>query len=292
MAATPLPIANPNFFTKVIRGVNAGGGVGHFIDGDVQYAAMSLDCEMKVVLRTAEELFETTAVAAQRRLKLDVLINGNYYDVSKAGLMDAFVGHDPVAAAETTPKGLLVDGGKIVAGTPEPERFFIAFKGAITVPEGPFLFGKGNPPTNVPAALGGLGPMVLAGLKFGVGNQYNAGAPPTAPAIGDPPPDAAPFLIQRNNNNYVSLKKLGPAKGKVVVATSTADRTLLAIVQPDGAATGIDLDALRDKLVAVGVDNAVFLDGSNSAMLMVKSALLIRQDQDKDETNVVGLGFR
>jgi hypothetical protein len=63
-------------------------------------------------------------------------------------------------------------------------------------------------------------------------------------------------------------------------------------VQPDGAPTGLTLDNLRDKLASVGTDDAVFMDGSDSAMLVVDGVFHIRQGENKDELTTVGLGFR
>jgi hypothetical protein len=245
---------------------------------------------MHVILRTAEELFEDTARRAQRSLNLKAVINGNYYDLSTAGYMDAMVGHDPVEAKETTPIGLVVSGGRVVAGNPQPERFFVAFQPPVGPPR-LYKFDQGDPPTASREALGGLGPLILHRLKFGSGNKYGPGTPAGAPDEGAPPADTLPFLVQRNNNNYRALAKLGPRKGKVAIAESRASQKLLLLVQPDGAPTGIALDALRDKMVSVGVDDAVFLDGSDSAMLMINADILIPQGENKDETNIVGIGF-
>jgi hypothetical protein len=41
----------------------------------------------------------------------------------------------------------------------------------------------------------------------------------------------------------------------------------------------------------VGVDDAVFLDGSDSVMLLVNGVWLTRQALRKDQTNTIGVGF-
>jgi hypothetical protein len=51
------------------------------------------------------------------------------------------------------------------------------------------------------------------------------------------------------------------------------------------------LDALRDKLLAAGCDEAVFGDGSDSALLVVGGTTMIAQGEDKDEATTIGLGF-
>lgn len=289
--STLLPIAPPNFCQRLEPLIIAGGGVADLTDGDLVYAALSLDCEMKIVHRTAEELFEQTARSAQARLKLLALVNGNNYDVTPAGKADALVGHDPVPAKESIPLGLVVDNGSVVTGVSKPQRFYVAFRAAVSQPRGSYEFGMGDPPTQVVSALGGLGPLIINGVKYGVGNKYSVGAPPNAPATGEPDAASAPFLVQRNNNTYASLAALGPITGKAVIAVSTSGRKLLVVVQPDGV-SGITLDELRDKLAAVGVDNAVFLDGSDSTMLMIGPSLLVQDGPNKDELNTVGVGFR
>ena len=63
------------------------------------------------------------------------------------------------------------------------------------------------------------------------------------------------------------------------------------LVQADGASTGITLDDLRDKLAAVGTEDAIFGDGSDSVMLFLGGKFLISQGTRKDELCTIGLGF-
>jgi hypothetical protein len=85
-----------------------------------------------------------------------------------------------------------------------------------------------------------------------------------APRQPETPGTFAPFLTQRNNNTYIALRARGALVGKVAVAVHRASGMLLALVLPDDAAPGMELDVLRDKLVGVGVEDAVFMDGSDS----------------------------
>ena len=66
---------------------------------------------------------------------------------------------------------------------------------------------------------------------------------------------------------------------------------LLVLVQSQGGRSGMTLDALRDKLIAVGCSDAVFGDGSVSAMLVAGGRTLIAQGEDKEEATTIGLGF-
>ena len=54
----------------------------------------------------------------------------------------------------------------------------------------------------------------------------------------------------------------------------------------------MSLTKFRDKLIRAGFDNAIFLDGSNSSMLMVEGIFYSSQAASKDKTNIVGIGFK
>ena len=85
---------------------------------------------------------------------------------------------------------------------------------------------------------------------------------------------------------------MGVNGGKAAVALCRSARTLLFLVLPHNSATGLSTDDMRDKLAAVGVEDALMLDGSDSVMLMVKSKWQIRQGENKDEGTTVGLAFK
>jgi hypothetical protein len=143
----------------------------------------------------------------------------------------------------------------------------------------------------VDVAVGGLGPIIIGGLSYGVGNLYRAGVPAGAPATGPVSAPHLPYLVQRNNNHYASMLGRGASVGKVVVAINRRQEMLLAMVQRSGGSAGMTLDTLRDRLLAAGCDDAVFGDGSDSVLLVVGGATMIAQGSDKDEATTIGLGF-
>jgi exopolysaccharide biosynthesis protein len=106
------------------------------------------------------------------------------------------------------------------------------------------------------------------------------------------PGDARGNPIQRNNRTSISMADHGTSTGKAVVAQCIAQKKLIVLAQPDGASTGITLDDLRDKLVAAGVENAVFLDGSDSVTFYAQGSIQIAPGKNKDRTIPAGLGFR
>jgi hypothetical protein len=223
------------------------------------------------------------------------------FDVSASGQIDIGWRHDPVPASETSPIGQVVSGGSVVAGSSEPDRFYLAFNLSWAAPLPPrhghpaFRFGKGNPPVSGSAgadtAVGGLGPIIIGGLRYGVGNRYRAGVPTGAPSTGPVPSTLRPYLVQRNNNTYAALQSRGAAVGKVVVAINRTLNMLLVLVQEDGGASGMSLNTLRNKLVAIGCDDAVFGDGSDSVMLTVGGNTMIALGNNKEEATTIGLGF-
>ena len=287
-----MPITGRNFFNDLNPGIREGRGVGHFNDGDVQYAAMDASALMVIVRRTTEELFERFVARESRAEHLKVVINGNYYDVELDGKIDAFNGHDPVQAYYSLPEGHVLSQGSRVDGSSRPDHFFVA-REAINYPNpsDAYTFGQGDPPLASDAALGGLGPLIINRLKFGIGNIYRQGVPANPPRTGEPGPRHRPFLAQRNNNTYANFAGMGDLRGKVVLALCRAARKILVLVQPEDPPTGISLDSLRDKLASVGVDDAVFMDGGNSAMLVINNRLHVHMDADKNELCTIGLGF-
>jgi hypothetical protein len=233
-------------------------------------------------------------VAQQKGLRF--VTNALMYSVSYAGLADATVGHDAVAASETSVDGLVLSGSSRLVGRSAPTMFYFA---QLAFPVGGYSFGSGDPPANGSAltSVGGLGPMIINGLRYGSVNMYAAGVPAGAPSTGDPGATYGPYLIQRSNATYKAFNDRGASVGKVVFAWASAQKRFLAIMQPNGI-TGVTLDALRDKLLSVGIDNAVFGDGSDSVSFYQNGpnfqggSFIVRAAEDKDETNTVGLGFQ
>ena len=93
----PVELRSPRFWPLITPLVDT---VQHDATLGVHYIVLDHSTRMRVLNRTAEELFSATVARAGSGMK--VVVNGNYYDVSRLGLVDALVGHDPVAASHTT----------------------------------------------------------------------------------------------------------------------------------------------------------------------------------------------
>jgi Phosphodiester glycosidase len=282
-----------------------------YTDDDLFYLVMSGKTRMRVLMRTADEYFTTFVDREAKKLGMDVVVNGNYYDVNWKSKFWAGTWGTSSDADNSSPQGYLIDSQVSIGGDSRPQSFFVAQARDLT-----WTFGPGNPPfTGTSSAVGGVGPLIIKGQNYGDGNLYGPGAPKDLPRAypprlpsgqgtgagadaslpttekGDPSPANARYLIQRNNNNFADFQSQGARRGKTVIAYASADDKVLVVHQPEGATTGIELEDLRDKLAGVGVDNAVFLDGGDSAMLWVNRNWYTSPAARKSYTNIVGVAF-
>lgn len=238
--------------------------------------------EMVPFIRTKEELFKDTVKNNSKYFC--VAINGVYYDVTTSGKMDAGIGYDAVSADETTIEGNVIIDGETAINNPSPQLFYILEN------EGDYASGFGNPPRTTGNAIGGSGPMIINNLPYGSQNSYKEGVPEGSPLTGEPSEKYKKYLKIRSNATYADVNK-GPMKGKTILAHSSKKNALLILVQEDGRCS-ISHDEIRNFLIKNEFDNAVFLDGSDSAMLYVSGKFLVKQGESKDETNTLGLGIR
>ncbi|MDX2036953.1 MAG: phosphodiester glycosidase family protein [Isosphaeraceae bacterium] len=257
-----------------------------YTDGDLYYVVMSIQTKMRLIIRTADEYFTTFVDREAVKQGVEVVVNGNYYDVNKTAMFWGVLGTSS-DASNTSPEGRLVQDQRIIGGNAQPNRFYVAQRAAQR-----WEFGFGDPPSaDTRCAIGGLGPLIINGLKYGDGNTYSAGASSSAPATGEPSPADKPYLTQRNNENFKDYHRQGARRGKTIIGHASSDGKIIVLHQRDTASTGISLEALRDKLYACGVDNAVFLDGGNSSFLWVNRVWHTKPGDNKNYTNVVGVAF-
>jgi hypothetical protein len=293
---------DPNFW------VNAEKNLGRILtDGSLRYIVLEDDYMMRPIVRSREELFVDTLQREGKDMK--VVINGSFYDVSFDGKVDAKWGHDPVPAYETTILGQVVQQGAVISdsrscrlirgvtvitGTSEPNLFWFGQRKTPS-PKNPFwnyVADSGNPPQgpDMMVAVGGLGPLIVGALKYGVGNVYKPGV--SGPVTGAPPPSLQPSLIQRNNETFKSAESRPAATGKTILASSVSKRRILIAVQEHGLNPGQTYVYIATSLLGNGFEHAVFLDGSDSATLMYEGKMVVTPGENKDETNILGIGFK
>lgn len=279
------------FFWPTVSSVTAGNGVGCFKDGALRYVTLPDAFRMYPFVRTKEELFSTTISNQYQKQQYRVIINGLYFDVSYAGLFDALNGNDPVPAESTTIEGLVVNKSNkknpLIAGRSAPSMFFLA---NYFNQEPSYTFGFGSAPTDVDCALEGCGPIIINKLPYGKVNKYKDGR--QGRLIGEPNAENKPFLDQRSNATFKAVAGRSATSGKTVIAHSKKHRILFIIVLQDGVSPGMSINSLRDSLFSLGIENAVFLDGSDSSLLYVDGSPIIDAGSNKDELNTIGIGFK
>lgn len=277
-------------------------------DKSLYYVLLDHRFSMVPIFRLDEELFTKTLLREGASMK--VCVNGPFYDVDPPGKRDALFGNDPVDPVETTLLGKVVKNGSRVMGSSSPKMFYFGqFKEPAVFPFGDardrsckaprssnglgwsYFAGPGDPPEadSTVSAIGGVGPMIVGATHYGANNIYKRGT--TGPKAGDPGPAARANLIQRNNETFKAADNHAPQTGKVILASHTVRRKLLVAVQPHGKAPGQKYKDLASDLVNLGFDHAVFLDGSDSATLMLDGQMIVSPGSNKDETNIVGIGF-
>ena len=264
-------------------------------DGSLKYVIFLSPVRMTPILRTVQE--PITSTVGKQAGAFDVVVNGNYYDLTFMGKVDAQLGR-AAPANDTLVQGEVVSGGNMIAGDSRPQRFYLAevVNSLQRKPKDPpfrFAVGQGDPPTGAGtlAAIGNLGPMIQKGLPYGVGNQYRP--PATGPARGDPGPALRGALTQRNDNTFASVDQRDDRTGKTIIAWHAKEAALLVGVEKahDQSRPGEPYSRLTHALRAAGFTDAVFCDGSDSAMLWVKGRMVVAPGERKADTMTVALGF-
>lgn len=287
--AAPISIGDTNFWTR-LQAASSSKNVGFFKDtlpsgGPLYIVNMHSSIKMVPFVRLAEELFETTAKRESTNKKLKVVINGPTYGLTKAGYFDAMMGSDPVPADNTLQQGNVIYNKKVIGGS-KSNMYYVANYVAKPVK---YKFAQGAAPTDADAALGNMGPLIVNKLPFGQVNKYNP-PQPKAVRVGQPKPAYQKSLIQRSNARFAAMANSPDPVGKIVIGYRKDKQQLLIIIQPHGS-KGINISGLRGLALHLGLDSAVYLDGSDSVMLMMDDNILISQASNKNETNVTGVGF-
>ena len=78
--------------------------------------------------------------------------------------------------------------------------------------------------------------------------------------------------------------------GKIAIGFRQDKGLLLVLIQPH-ASPGINIAGFKGIMQHLGLNSAVYLDGSDSVMLMMDNNMLISQGSNKNETNITGIGF-
>jgi hypothetical protein len=272
---------NPNVFVEERNGVF--------------YVALSGWAAMRPFTRPIDEPFDFTVKRLAARKRYAVIINGGMFAdnsntaTSRPEMSNYRAPANTQQSALAEAKGVARDRGTVLGGLADPQTFFISWADG---PLGGYTFGAGPVQEKTQTSIGGLGPVIFGGMKYGTVNRYRKGVPEGAALSGEPEPRHRPYLEVRGNNAYKSFAERLGSVGKVIIgfATEATTNPLRIVVQPNGVGD-TSLDEIRDQLWSDGVRNAVFLDGSDSAMLFANGKYYVHQPMQKDLTTKVAIGF-
>lgn len=285
-------LISKDFWPEAARSVGA-----LLSDGSLQYVVLDKRYAMRPLIRNVKTMFTDFCLADAGAKSCKVIVNGNYYGLSGWSVgASASLGY-PDDPKDTLIQGQIVIGGAVKAGDSRPQSFWF---GQLAVPTTDpygwaYTAAAGDPPKEAStiAAIGGVGPMIVNSLEFGAGNAYRSGAPPgiAEPLTGEPPPAVKPYLIQRNNETFKDVNRRAPETGKTILAYCSAKRAVFVAVQQDGASPGQTHANLAHSLAQQGFDTAVFLDGSDSATMILNGKIVVAPGKRKNDTIDVGVGF-
>jgi len=255
--------------------------------GCVYIVAFRNPTEMIPFRRIGDELFSDTVERKANNMGFCTVINGDFYDVTLyGGFMALALGWaESAPASSTTILGKFTEYGGM-QGESAPKMFNFQENSGI------YTSGVGDPPSG--NAFGGAGPLIIGGLPYGPTNDYNACFMEDPPLTDEPGKPYRDYLIRRSNKTYESLSERTtrePTTGKTILAFRSSDRLLALIVQKHGVCA-LTLDEIRDLLVTEKFNHAVFVDGSDSAMLYARRSFLVSQGYLKNATNTMGIGFK
>ena len=217
-----------------------------------------------------------------------MVINGSFIDLSAIAKMMAYNGGSALPASDSKPTGRIIQNGQLLDGPSEPDRFYFA---QTVCGEDSFGTGKGDPPPASCFGMGGLAPILMNGLPFGTTNRYRSDVPAGAPVTGSVGAKYLPYLTQKSNAMFAGMQGSGATGGKTAIGFSRSKHCLLVLVQQAGehGLTAADYGAVFAKVKA---ENAVFLDGSDSATLYYDGNFLVTPGRAKNNFLTVAIGFK
>ncbi len=243
--------------------------------------------QMIMLVRSRKEYF-TDFIEREVKVKgLKVVVNGSFIDLSFASSIAVRLRDAALDASESMPLGEVIQDGKLLAGTSSTGKFNFS---QVTCGK-KFSAGLGNPSSSSCSAVGGIAPIIIDGLPYGAQNVYKAGVPIGAPPIGDVDAKFKPFLTQKSNAMFATLLSRGGTVGKTSVGYSNIKQKLFILSQANGL-SGFDANGIRTIFVGNNVNNAVFLDCSDSSTLYYDGKFLVRPGVDKNEFLTVAVGFK
>jgi hypothetical protein len=255
----------------------------------VQLVAGVGGVQMVMLVRNRKEYFMDFIAREAKAQQLKMVINGSFVSLSRLTKLWTYgPGTDPLDPSESQTVGQVIQGGKLISGTSSAGKFQFSQN---TCGVEQFSAGPGDPGPTACAAVGGVAPIVIAGLPYGSANLYRSGVPAGAPLTGEVSAKFKPYLTQKSNAMFTDLQSEGSTLGKTAVGYSSRTKTTFVVVQQSGT-SGLDADGVRTVFTLNNADNAVFLDCSDSATLYYDGTFLVTPGENKNEFLTVAVGFK
>lgn len=258
------------------------------LSGGTHIIAGAGGVQMFMLVRSKKEYFTDFIDREAKAKGLKVVVNGSYIDLSFASKVAVVLRDTTRDASESMATGQVIQDGKLLAGTGSTGKFNFS-QNICGVDK--FSASLGNPPSSSCSAIGGIAPIIIDDLPYGVNNQYKLGVPSGAPFTGDVAAKFKPFLTQKSNAMFASLLSLGGLVGKTAIGYSNTKQLLLILSQEHGQ-LGLDANGIRTVFKANSINNAVFLDCSDSATLYYDGKFLVKPGKNKNEFLTVAVGFK
>ncbi|HRH76150.1 MAG TPA: hypothetical protein PK129_02290 [Cellvibrionaceae bacterium] len=265
--------------------------------GNTQILACTGGVQMIMLVRRSKEYFTDFIKRAAQEHNVKLIVNGSFTDLSYGAIAAVKFGNNPLEASESKPIGQVIQEGQVIAGSSSPGKFsFSQVSGVYAYTKtmcgiDRFSVRMGDGPIATTAAIGGVAPIIIDGLPYGETNVYSPGVPAGAPVRGEVDARYKNYLTQKSNAMYAAILARGGDVGKTALGYSSYSRTLYVLGQADGQA-GLDANGIRANFIAKKIDNAVFLDCSDSATLYFDGKFLIKPGDNKNEFLTVAVGFR
>lgn len=238
--------------------------------------------KMYPIWRSGDELFSKTVADAQKKDKLDVVINGVWFG-GRLGIYAIAAAHSSMPSSETYNEGLVVINEKKY-GTPSPERYVNQDK------NGQFSVGDGDPSSTAYMAVDGLCALIMNSLKYGIGNKYSKKDLQNPIVDKSPKPEHIKYLTQRNSDKLAALMYEDNSVGKVGFGITKSNAVIVIVQEHD--ADGISYPQLQNLFIENNCIHAFVLDGSDSVLLNYKGKNLVQAGIVKNKLQVSGIGFK
>ena len=257
-----------NFFRSIRTDMDSNKGMVVGNDNGLQFVVLDAAFyRLEIFLRDDNASFTKTALSLSN--DICVVTNGSHTN-----------SYNYLSAKRADWEGEVITHGSIPrAGVPPsfPGHYFIGRENGIPIWR--YHSGRGDPSKFSPKlefALGRLLPLIQNRVR----------------AVPLPKPGEKLISGTIPSNAMTQWEKLSPTKGKIGAGIHRASGCLFVFCQEDKASPGMHIRTLIDRMMVMGVNDAVLGDGSDSACIIVNRAIHATPASKKNRSITTGFMFR